>query len=101
VTSQLLRRQTGIELNLEGFDLEHISFDGRILYRNPFSGARLADDDLSVATALDRMGAWTRGDCPPPYPLADACQDHLISLAILESLETRNAAKTGVETWAR
>jgi hypothetical protein len=36
VESHLVRRQTGIDLNLEGFDLDHISIDGRVVYRNPF-----------------------------------------------------------------
>lgn len=62
VESHLVRRQTGIDLNLEGFDLDHISFDGRIMYRNPYQGARLAEDDGSVATAVERMGAWCRGE---------------------------------------
>ena len=39
VESHLVRRQTGIDLNLEGVDLDHISFDGRVVYRNPFKGS--------------------------------------------------------------
>ena len=77
-----MRRQTGIDLNLEGFDLDHISFDGRVVYRNPFAGARLSEDDLGVAMLLERTGAWARGEGPEPYPLAEGLQDHLISLAI-------------------
>src|SRR3954447_26682021 len=42
VESRLLRRQTGVDLNLEGVDLDHISFDGRVVYRNPFTGMRLS-----------------------------------------------------------
>ncbi|HEY6887797.1 MAG TPA: Gfo/Idh/MocA family oxidoreductase, partial [Solirubrobacter sp.] len=87
VESHLIRRQTGIDLNLEGFDLDHISLDGRVLYRNPFMGARFSEDDLGVALLLARVGAWARGEGPEPYPLADGLQDHLISLAILESVE--------------
>lgn len=101
VESHLVRRQTGIDLNLEGFDLDHITFDGRIVYRNPYQGARLAEDDISVATAVDRMGAWTRGEGDEPYPLADACQDHLISLAIEESGRTGRTVSTSREAWAR
>src|SRR3954454_15682443 len=53
VESQLVRRQTGIDLNLEGFDLDHISIDGQVVYRNPFQGARLSEDDIGVATLLE------------------------------------------------
>ena len=101
VESHLVRRQTGIDLNLEGFDLDHISFDGRIVYRNPYQGARLAEDDISVATAVERMGAWCRGEGEQPYPLAEACQDHLISLAIEESARIGRTVHTSREAWAR
>ena len=60
VESQLVRRQTGIDLNLEGVDLDHISFDGRVVYRNPFEGTRLSEDDIAVADAAGadrRLGA--------------------------------------------
>ncbi|TQM13317.1 Gfo/Idh/MocA family protein [Pseudonocardia kunmingensis] len=100
VESHLVRRQTGIDLNLEGFDLDHISADGRVVYRNPYQGARLAEDDISVATIVDRMGAWCRGTGEPPYPLAHACQDHLISLAIEESARTGATVRTSRESWA-
>src|SRR5690606_28536891 len=36
VESRLVHRRTGIDLNLEGNDLDHVSLDGRVLYRNPF-----------------------------------------------------------------
>jgi hypothetical protein len=101
VESYLVRRQTGIDLNLEGFDLEHISFEGRVVYRNPFSGARLADDDISVAALLDRTGAWVRDEGPPPYPLAEACQDHLIGIAIGTAVQTGGSVTTTREAWAR
>ncbi len=100
VTSYLVRRQLGIDLNLEGHDLDTISFDGRVVYRNPFRGARLADEDIAIATLLDGMRAWLHGDGPPPYPLAEACHDHLISLAITESAQTGRPVKTGAAPWA-
>jgi predicted dehydrogenase len=100
VESHFVRRQTGIDLNLEGSDLDHISLDGRVLYRNPFFGARFSEDDLGVALLLARTGAWARGEGPEPYPLADGLQDHLLSLAILESVETGQAVTTATEAWA-
>ena len=100
VESRLVRRQTGIDLNLEGFDLDHISFDGRVVYRNPFAGARLSEDDLGVALLLERTGAWARGEGPEPYPLAQGLQDHLISLAIEESIASGRDVTTTVEAWA-
>lgn len=100
LTSHIVRRQSGIEQNLDGFDLEHLSLDGHVLHRNPFPGARLADDDLAVADLLAGTGAWLRGDAPPPYPLADGCQDHLLGLAIEESARTGEPVTTAAEAWA-
>jgi predicted dehydrogenase len=100
VESALIRRQTGIDLNLEGLDLKHISFDGEVVYRNPFAGTGLSDDDIAVADILDRTGAWSRDAGAAPYPLAEACQDHLIGLAIGESLRTGGAVRAGTEAWA-
>jgi predicted dehydrogenase len=100
VRSALVSRRTGIDLNLEGSDLDHISFDGRVVYRNEFFGARFSEDDLGVASLLAAMAAWCRGDAAQPYPLAAGCQDHLISLAIGESARTGNPVTTGAEAWA-
>lgn len=100
VESHLVRRQTGIDLNLEGFDLDHISLDGRVVYRNPFRGARLSEDDIGVATLLERTRAWARGEGPEPYPLAEGLQDHLVSLAIEESRATGRDVTTTTEAWA-
>jgi predicted dehydrogenase len=100
VESHLVRRQAGLDLNLEGVDLRHISFDGRIVYRNKFAGARFSEDDLAVADLLAAMGAWRRGQGPEPYPLAEACQDHLIALAIGESVRTGQTVTTTTEGWS-
>jgi predicted dehydrogenase len=100
VESRLVYRRTGIDLNLEGSDLDHISFDGRVVYRNPFQGARLSEDDIGVAALLERTGAWARGEGPEPYPLAEGLQDHLISVAIEESAATGRDVTTTAEAWA-
>jgi predicted dehydrogenase len=100
VESHLLRRQAGLDLNLEGVDLQHISVDGRVVYRNPFLGARYSEDDLAVAELLTAAGAWRRGEGGPPYPLANACHDHQVALAIIESVRTGQTVTTSVEAWS-
>ncbi|WP_345943699.1 Gfo/Idh/MocA family oxidoreductase [Streptomyces sp. SID3212] len=100
VESPLVRRLTGTDLNLEGRELHHISFDGRVVYRNEYVGAQLSEDDLAVVDLLCRTGAWVRGEGPEPYPLAEGCQDHLLSLAIQESVRTGRAVTTDREAWA-
>jgi predicted dehydrogenase len=100
VESHLVHRRTGIDLNLEGNELDHVSLDGHVLYRNPFRGTRLSEDDIAVAAILEATGAWARDEGPPPYPLAQGCQDHAISLAIGESARTGQDVRVAKEAWA-
>ena len=100
VESLLVRRQLGVDLNLEGVGLDHISLDGQVVYRNPFPGAGFSDDDLAVADILARTGAWARGDGPEPYPLAQACQDHLLALGIEQAARERRSVTVDPGPWA-
>ena len=98
--SALVRRQTGVDMNFEGFDLDHIAFEGDVVYRNSWQGGRLTDDEIAVASLLERMGGWVHGTGPEPYPLADACQDHLLALAIDEALTAGGTVRTTRHPWA-
>ena len=100
LTSTIERRVAGIEQNLDGFDLEHLSLDGRVLFRNAYHGARFSDEDIAVAGLLDAMGAWLRGDADPPYPLAEGCQDHLLGLAIEEATRTGVPVEVDAQAWS-
>ena len=70
------------------------------LFRNPFVGCRLMDEEIAVLSLLTDAGAWARGEGPPPYPLARAAQDQLVGAAVQESLATGGPVTTGVEAWA-
>jgi predicted dehydrogenase len=100
VRSPLVRRQTGYDLDLDGFDTDHISLGDTILYRNPFPSLRLNDEEIAIGTMLTAMAAWVRGEGPAPYPLAEACQDHLIALAIDQSAPSGSPVTTSGEAWA-
>jgi predicted dehydrogenase len=100
VTSPLVRRQTGHDLDLEGFDTDHIALDGQVLYRNPYPGRRWNDDEIAMATMLDDVAAWVRDVAPPPYPLADGMQDHLIALAVEEAADSGRPVTTGDQPWS-
>jgi predicted dehydrogenase len=100
VRSPLVRRQTGYDLDLDGFDTDHISLGDTILYRNPFPGLRFSDEDVAMSSMLRRMAAWVRDEGDPPYPLSEGCQDHLIALAIEESTSMGAPATTAEEAWA-
>jgi hypothetical protein len=87
VRTPLVRRQTGYDLDLIGYDTEHISLGSEVLYRNPYPGRRWMDDEIAMATLLERTASWVRGEGPEPYPLAEGAQDQLVALAIEESAD--------------
>lgn len=100
VTSPIAYRRTGVDMNLEGNDVVTASFDGAVVYRNPWAGTRFSEDDIAVASFLEATGRWARDEGPEPYPLAAACQDHLLGLAIEESARTGADVHVTKEVWA-
>ena len=98
VTSRFERAFTGRGMNLEGADATTITLDGQVLYRNPYESGRFTDDELAVAHLTSQMGSWARGEGEAPYPLAEACQDHAIALAIREAQD--QPVRVAGEPWA-
>jgi hypothetical protein len=86
VRSQLVRRQAGYDLDLDGFETDHITLGDTILFRNPYIGLRLNDEEIAISTILTAMAAW--------------CQDHLVALAIEESVSSGAPVTTAAEAWA-
>jgi len=99
VRTPLVRRQTGYDLDLDGFETDTITFGDQVLFRNPYLGRRWNDEEIAIATLIEATADWVRGDGPPPYPLADGAHDHLVALAVEESVETDSAVTTGVQAW--
>ncbi|MDR1824154.1 MAG: Gfo/Idh/MocA family oxidoreductase [Bifidobacteriaceae bacterium] len=101
-TGQLERWQTGLEMQLEGFDLSHVSYGDQVVYRNPWFGGRLSDDEIAVAEIVATTGAWARAGAGPngPYPLADGCQDHALALAIDDSIAAGHPVVLEEQPWA-
>ena len=99
VRSPIVRRQTGYDLDLDGFDTDHITFGADVLYRNPYQGQRWNDEEIAIATLLRDTAAWVDGHGPEPYPLADGIQDHRIALAIEEGADRDTTAVVADEPW--
>ncbi|WP_062311280.1 Gfo/Idh/MocA family oxidoreductase [Demequina rhizosphaerae] len=100
VAGRLEHRRTGVDLNLEGNALWHMSFDGDVVYRNAWHASRMSEDDLAVAQILLDTGRWARGEGPAPYPLAEGLWDHALSLAIVESAHSGADVVVADEPWA-
>ena len=99
-TSRIERYQLGYDLNLDGFDTEHLSFDGQVVFKNPFVGLRFMDEEIAIAQLMVQMADWIDGNAQPPYPLSEASQDQLISLAVDESVTSGNSVTTQKQDWA-
>ena len=95
----LVRRQTGYDLDLDGYDTDHITLGDAVLFRNPYPGRRLNDEEIAISTLLAAMAAWVRGDGPPPYPLADGMHDHQVALAIGAAADADAPVTTTREPW--
>jgi predicted dehydrogenase len=100
IISSISYRRTGIDMNLEGNELVSASFEGRRVYENPWIGCNFSEDDIAVASFLAETGLWARSEGPAPYSLADACQDHILGLAIEESARTSADVRVTPEVWA-
>jgi hypothetical protein len=99
VRSAIVRRQTGYDLDLDGFDTDHLTFGSDVLYRNPYQGRRWNDEEIAIATLLQDTAAWVSDDGPEPYPLAEGIQDHRIALAIEEAADHGATANVTDEPW--
>ncbi|HET9874093.1 MAG TPA: hypothetical protein VFP89_16040 [Propionibacteriaceae bacterium] len=100
VRTPLVRRQSGYDLDLNGYDTEHISFGSEVLYRNPYLGRRWMDEEVAMATLLERMARWVHGEGPEPYPLAEGIQDSQLALTIEESADRDVTVTTSHEGWS-
>lgn len=95
----LVRRQTGYDLDLDGFETDTVTLGGDVLFRNTLRGRRWNDEEIAIATQLGQTAAWVRGEGPEPYPLADGIHDHQVALAIEEAADTDRTVTTTTEAW--
>jgi len=96
----LKRVNAGEDGNLEGYYLKGILAGERWAYQNPFIPARLSDDEIAIATCLDKMDHYVNGG-PSFYSLAEASQDHYLGLMIKQAVATGNKVKTTQQIWAQ
>ena len=93
------RHQTGGSGNLEGNHLKGIQLGEEMVYENPLAPASLSDDEIAIGDLLLRMARYGEGG-EAPYPLAEACQDHYLSLKCEEALESGAEVRTETQPWA-
>ena len=94
------RRSAGHEGNLEGNYLKGIQAGEHWWYRNPTLPAELSDDEIAVADLLLRMAAYVRGG-PPPYSLAEACQDRYLDILAAQAADTAQPVTSQPQPWSQ
>ncbi|OCT10809.1 oxidoreductase [Paenibacillus pectinilyticus] len=95
-----LKRMNRGELeNAEGYYLKGILCGERWIYENPFAPARLYDDEIAIATCLQKMADYARGGASF-YSLAEASQDHYLGMMIEKAIQTGETITAGPRCWA-
>jgi predicted dehydrogenase len=98
VTVELRRHETGQDGNLEGLGFVGISAGADWVVRNEYRGARLSDDELAVATCLDRMAGYVDGG-PAFCDLADGVHDHFLGLMIDAAIASGDPVQVSGHLW--
>jgi len=100
VVDTLRRRDRGQGGDLDGYWLEAIMLGGETVFENPFWRGRLMDDEIAIATALQKMSSYARGEGDGPYSYAECAQDQYLSLTMLEAARTGETIRTVRQPWA-
>jgi len=79
------RRQTGHDLDLNGYRSEYLTLGDNVLWQNQWPNERWNDDELAVADLLAAMMRFVGDHGPAPYPLIEATADTLIGWAVEQS----------------
>jgi hypothetical protein len=97
---QLRRLDAGQTGNLEGYHHKGYVGGGAWWYRNPFTPARLSDDEIAVATCLSAMSRYLETG-ESFYGLAEASQDHYLGILIDRAIETGHPVESSAQVWTR
>ncbi|HEY5791995.1 MAG TPA: Gfo/Idh/MocA family oxidoreductase, partial [Chthoniobacterales bacterium] len=99
IRADFVRHSAGQQGDLAGHYLAGIQAGEEWVYRNPFAPARLFDDEIAIATCLEKMGQFAAGG-EAFYPLAEACQDRYLDLMIAEAAAQGRRITTTTQAWA-
>lgn len=100
VTGELRRENAGEDGNLEGMYHKGILLGEDWLYRNPTVPGRLTDDEIAIADCLIRMHDHVHGG-KSFYSLAEASQDHYLSLVMEQAVRSGEKIRTETQPWQR
>ncbi len=94
------REDAGQAGNLEGYYHKGYTAGIRRWYENPFMPGRLSDDEIAIATCLQSMSHYIdTGESF--YSLAEASQDHYLSILIGEAVKSGQMLESSAQVWSR
>ncbi|SDN24708.1 Oxidoreductase family, NAD-binding Rossmann fold [Paenibacillus sp. yr247] len=96
---ELKRMNKGELENAEGYFLKGIICGERWVYENPFAPARLYDDEIAIASCLQKMADYTFGG-PSFYSLEEASQDQYLGMMIEKAIQTGETITAMPQCWA-
>ena len=96
---KLRREAAGEDDNLEGCYFKGIQAGDQWVYVNPYVPGRLSDDEIAVASCLDKMAQYVQGGAEF-YGLAEACQDHYLARLLSDAARTGEARVSQRQVWA-
>ena len=99
VAMEFVRRDAGHNDDLRALHHEGITLGEQWIYRNPFAPGRLSDDEIAVATCLQKMGEHVEGG-PEFYSLAEASQDHYLSILMNQTVESGQTVRSQSQVWS-
>lgn len=94
------RRQSGQYGNLDGYALQAMQCGDQTVWTMPYPNARLMDDEIAIAVAMERMGELARGSGDGPYPYAEGAHDQYLSLLMRQAAETGETVRSARQPWA-
>lgn len=100
VTRQITRQQSGQYGNLFGYALEAMQAGDDVVWTMPYPNARLMDDEIAIAVAMDKMAAFAGGGGQGPYPYAEAAQDQYLALLMAQAARTGETVRSTRQPWA-
>jgi Oxidoreductase family, NAD-binding Rossmann fold len=92
------RNDAGDAGNLEGYYHQGYSAGDAWWYQNPFVPGRLSDDEIAIATCLSSMDSYLETG-NSFYSLAEASQDHYLSLMIDQAAKSGRTLESTSQIW--
>lgn len=96
---EMRRLDIGLNNNSE-WSHRGIMFGEHLVYENPFYPARMNDDEIAVASCLERMKKYVETG-EEFYPLAEALQDTYLSFLLEEAVQSGKEIKSETQEWAK